>query len=127
MTSTSTEVHSPLTQDEKREVQRQDRTAQQATFKDFDSAFANETRGGRYAKSDAAPLIKPLTSGPWSPQPTPGDEPPLNFDVNAVPDLGFPLNKQSVPAPASAPAVETTDERGGDAPTAIPFLSTTKE
>jgi hypothetical protein len=131
MTHTSTELQSPLTQDEKRREMEQDRKARKqqgpTTFKDFASAFANETRGGRYAKSDAAPLIKPLTSGPWSPQPTPGDEPPLGYDINAVPDLGFP--KSVAPTPASPlAAVETaTDERGGATEPQRPSSSLSEE
>jgi hypothetical protein len=86
MTNTSTEVQSPLTQDEKRRELEQDRKAreQPATYKDFTSAFANENRGGRYGKSDSTSLIKPLTSGPWSPQPGPGDEPSLGVDIERV-------------------------------------------
>jgi hypothetical protein len=120
MTTTSTEVQSPLTQDEKREVLKNDRRVREmTTFRSFADAFANETRGGRFAKSDTGPTIKPLPpNSPWASNPVP-DEPPLGFDVNAVPDLGFPLNKQTsvVPTPAiPLAAVETaTDERGGAA------------
>jgi hypothetical protein len=116
--ATTTEVHSEFTQQQKRDVLDDDRKARErpATFKDFASAFANETRGGRFAKSSTDQTVTPLPSGPWSAQPGPGDEPPLGMDVNAVPDLGFPLNKQTsvAQAPASPLAVETaTDERGG--------------
>jgi hypothetical protein len=86
------------------------------TFRSFADAFANETRGGRYGKSGTDQTVQPLPSGPWSAQPGPGDEPPLGFDVNAVPDLGFPLNKQSVASnPASLAAVETATDRNGTA------------
>jgi hypothetical protein len=83
MTTTTTEVQSPLTQDEKRRELENDRKVR-TTFKSFTDAFVNETRGGRYGKSDSTSLIKPLTSGPWSPQPGPGDEPSLGVDIERV-------------------------------------------
>jgi hypothetical protein len=82
MTSTTTEVQSPLSQDEKRREMENDRKV--ATFKSFTDAFANETRGGRYGKSDSTSLIKPLTSGPWSPQPGPDQEPSLGYSIDRV-------------------------------------------
>jgi hypothetical protein len=86
MTNTSTEVQSPLTQDEKRREMEQDRKAreQPATYKDFASAFASENKGGRYGKSSASATVQPLTSGPWSPQPGPGDEPSVGIDIERV-------------------------------------------
>jgi hypothetical protein len=111
-----------LTQDEKRSVLENDRKVREqgVTFKNFaDAAIGNEaTRsGGRFAKLDVAPVVKPLPpNSPWSSQqPRLPDEAPLGFDINAVPDLGFPLNQSVAQAPASSPAaVETvTDERGG--------------
>jgi hypothetical protein len=120
-TSTSIELQSPLSQAEKRALIKNDQKVREGptTYKDFESAFANEGRGGRFAKSSDDQAIKPLPpNSPWSgAQPQPGDELPLGYDINDVPDLGFPLNKQSVvQAPALTPlaAVETaTDERGG--------------
>ena len=108
-------------QSERKEVLKNDRPS---TFKDF--TFANETRGGRYAKSDSGPTVRPLPpSSPWASNPVPA-EPPLGYDINAVPDLGFPLNKQSVaqaPADPSPSAVETaSDERDAEA-TPVPSLS----
>jgi hypothetical protein len=128
MTHTSTEIHSELTQEEKRRIMKDDRLP--TTFSEFAKTLANETKGGRYGKSDASPLIRPLPSGPWSAQPGPGDEPPLGVDINAVPDLGFPLNQQSVAqAPAKSPAVETATDDGVEEqePRSTPSLSTTEE
>jgi hypothetical protein len=97
-------------QSERRQVLQDDR----ATFRSFADAFANEARGGRFAKSDHASMVKPLPpTSPWAgPNPGPGDEPPLGYDINEVPDLGFP---QSGPAPGAS-AVEPTDDRGGASP-----------
>jgi hypothetical protein len=57
MTDT-TEVYSPLTQQERRDVMKQDRKVReqqgQTTFKDFASAFASENSGGRFAKINPA-------------------------------------------------------------------------
>jgi hypothetical protein len=85
MTTTSTELQSPLTQDEKRDLMKNDqKVREQATYKDFASAFASENKGGRYGKSNASGTIQPLTSGPWSPQPGPADEPSLGVDIERV-------------------------------------------
>ena len=75
-----------------------ERRERSTTYKSFASAFADETKGGRYAKSDSGPTIKPLPpNSPWSSsQPQPGDEPPLGYDINAVPDLGFNNEQKSV-------------------------------
>jgi len=67
-----------------------DRKARQqqdpATFKDFSSAFASETYGGRFGRQDVTPTVKPLpANSPWVSNPVP-DEPPLNYDINQVPD-----------------------------------------
>jgi hypothetical protein len=110
-----------ITQDDKRRVLASDRLAREqgsATYKDFASAFANENRGGRFAKSDTGPTVKALpAASPWSgAQAGPGTEEPLGYDINAVPDLGFPLNKQSVAqAPSVSPSdvIETATERSG--------------
>ena len=110
---TTSEVYSDLTQEEKRHEMEQDRKAR-TTFKDFASAFANEGRGGRFAKSSDDQAIKPLPpNSPWSgAQPSPGDELPLGYDINAVPDLGFPKSVAPTPDPL---AVETATERSGTA------------
>jgi hypothetical protein len=131
MTHTFEVVHSDLTQEEKIQEIDKDRKARGlSTFKDFASAFANETRGGRFAKSDHTSMAKPLPpNSPWAgPNPGPGDEPPLGYDINEVPDLGYPLNKQSIAqAPASSPAVEpATDERRGEPHHPTPSLSSEK-
>jgi hypothetical protein len=125
---TTSEVYSDLTQEEKRHEMEQDRKAR-TTFKDFASAFANEGRGGRFAKSSDDQAIKPLPpNSPWSgAQPSPGDELPLGYDINAVPDLGFPKSVAPTPDPL---AVETaTDERGGAVipPDSAPSPSTPQE
>jgi hypothetical protein len=121
--ATSTEVYSEFTQQQKRDVMESDRKARErpATFKDFESALANEQRGGRFAKSSSDQTVTSLPSGPWSAQPGPGDEPPLGYDINAVPDLGF-RNEQKSGAPVSSP-VDATDDRGGTAPPDSPAPS----
>jgi hypothetical protein len=89
-TTISTELQSSLTQEEKRREMEQDRKVREQqqrppTFKDFASAFANETKGGRFAKSGTGSTVQPLPSGPWSPnQPSPGDEPSLGVNINQV-------------------------------------------
>jgi hypothetical protein len=120
VTHTSTEYHSPLTQEEKlREVKQDQKAGEQqqapATFKDFASAFANENRGGRFGKSGTDQTIKPLPpNSPWASNPVP-DEPPLGFDINQVPDLGFPLNKSVAEAPSASPSdVETATMSGAE-------------
>ena len=104
-------------QSDRREVLQNERRAREqgpSTFRSFADAFANETRGGRFAKSSDATTIKPLPpSSPWSSsQPSPGDEPQLGYDINAVPDLGFPKSVAPTPDPL---AVETATERSGTA------------
>jgi hypothetical protein len=125
MTHTTTEVQSPLTQAEKRREMEQDRKA--TTFRSFADAFVSENRGGRFGKSGNDQTVKPLPpESPWSgAQPAPGDELPLGYDINAVPDLGFPLNKQSATAPSAVSPcdVETTDEQGGVTVERHPSLS----
>ena len=110
-------------QEERRETLANDRRVrEQATFKDFaDSGVGNEGRGGRFAKSDVRPTVKPLPpNSPWSPsQPGPGVEPPLGFSVN---DLGFPSGA-TAPDP---PSVETALDRG-EQPCSAPTFSKQKE
>jgi hypothetical protein len=83
--TTSTELQSPLSQDEKRAVMKNDqKVREQATFKDFASAFANEGREGRFKKLDQP--VTPLPPGsPWSgEQPSPGDEPAYGISIDKV-------------------------------------------
>jgi hypothetical protein len=87
--TTSTELQSPLTQQERRDVMKQDRKVReqqqgQTTFKDFASAFANEGREGRFKKLDQPVTPLPPTS-PWSgEQPSPGDEPAYGVSIDKV-------------------------------------------
>jgi hypothetical protein len=89
MTTTSTELHSSLSQEEKRREMDNDRKAREQgkiTFKDFASAFASEGReSGRFAKINP-PTVQPLPpNSPWSSaQPTPGEEPALGVNIDQV-------------------------------------------
>jgi hypothetical protein len=90
MTHTTEEVYSPLTQQEKLDVMKQDRKVKeqqqgQTTFKDFASAFTSENSGGRFAKINP-PTVQPLPpNSPWSSeQPSPGDEASLGYSVDRV-------------------------------------------
>jgi hypothetical protein len=85
MTTTSTELQSPLTQAEKRREMENDRKVRQATtFKDFASAFASEGREGRFKKVESPPKPLPPNS-PWSSeQVSPGDEAPLGYNIDQI-------------------------------------------
>jgi hypothetical protein len=86
MTNTSTELQSPLTQDEKRALIKNDQKVREGptTYKDFTSAFEN--RGGRFGKSNTGQMIQPLPpSSPWSAeQNLLGDEPSLGYPIDKV-------------------------------------------
>jgi hypothetical protein len=109
-----------LTDEEKRRVLDNDRRVrEQATFKSFADAFANEGReSGRFKKLDVTPIVKRLPpSSPWSPaQPRLPDEPPLGYSVD---DLGLQKSGASAPVPPSV--VETALDRDG-APHSVPTL-----
>jgi hypothetical protein len=83
--TTSTELESPLSQDEKRAVMKNDRRVrEQTTFKSFADALANEGREGRFKKVESPPKPLPANS-PWSgANPGPGDEAPLGFNIDRV-------------------------------------------
>jgi len=88
VTTNSTELHSPLSQEEKlREMQNDRRVRERTTFKDFASAFASEGReSGRFAKNNATTTVQPLPpNSPWSSeQVQPGDEPSLGVNIDQV-------------------------------------------
>jgi hypothetical protein len=85
---TATDPQPQITQEEKRRVLENDRRArEQATFKSFSDAFANEGKeSGRFSKLNVAPVVHPLPpNSPWSgAQPSPGDEPAYGVDINKV-------------------------------------------
>ena len=96
-------------------------TSERNTFLSRTEAELEEKSGGRFKKNrrttivgvnpaSAYPRLPP--NSPWaSPCPT-GVEPPLNVDINAMPDLGFheasPPNLGEVASTVSSPAVETS-------------------
>jgi hypothetical protein len=85
----STDPHQvEISQDEKRRVLENDRRLrEQATFKSFSDAFANEGKeSGRFSKLNVAPVVHLLpANSPWSgEQPSPGDEAAYGVDINKV-------------------------------------------
>jgi hypothetical protein len=74
-----------------------------------DGRFAKQRPTTIIAKNPASAYPRLPPSSPWSAPCPSGDEPPLNVDVNAVPDLGF---HEASPTPNS-----------GEAPTVFSPLS----
>lgn len=81
-----------------------------STYLDHASAEADQVSSGRFANQTATRVAgvpkyprQPATSH-WSRDPT-GVEPPLNLDVNAVPDLGFHAAPSTNSSEADVPPV----------------------
>jgi hypothetical protein len=70
------------------------RQQQATTYAQLAAGALGDEAGGRFAVARPKPQMNEFREGPW---PVPdwshdpvGPEPPLGFDINEVPDLGFP-------------------------------------
>ena len=85
----------------------------QTELEEAGGRFTRQTPSTIIAKNPASAYPRLPPSSPWTAPCPSGDEPPLNVDVNAVPDLGFsaapPTTNSGEANEASPPlAIETS-------------------